>query len=128
MRYIVIKNKDSSPFVAIWSESQHQIEIKPNIFRECTHYDYLKKNHISSQSVSSVGMVYCDLISGIQDVVPADWITPAPTEDDFFVRKAAVAFCKKHPDLKAEIQSDWKIHKAWEERLKKLKSAHMKSQ
>jgi len=116
MRYVVIKKENSSPQAVIWTKSQHAIEIKPNITRECSHRDYLRKNNIPFTDVSSIGMVYCDPQTGKQEISVLPWDTPAPEEDSALVQNEATSFCENNPDLKNEIQADWNEYKAWQKK------------
>ena len=120
MRYLVVRKKHFPPFVAIWTQSQFRVEIQPNITRECSHVDYLKKHHISNSDVSSVGMVYYDCNTGTKTIQPASWTVPPLPDDEELVRKALISFCQNNPDLKDEIQYDWKEYKVLEKRYKEL--------
>ena len=120
MRYVVVKNEDSTRSVHIWVKSQHQIPIKQGITRECSHRDYLRKNNIPFSNVSSIGMIYYDPQSGNQEISVLPWDTPAPDEDSILVKKQAISFCKNNPDLKNEIQSDWREYQAWLQKVKEF--------
>lgn len=120
MRYVVVKNKDSTLSVHIWPKSQHQVPVKQGITRECSHRDYLRKNNISFSDVSSIGMIYCDPQSGKQEISVLPWDTPAPEGDSILVKKQALSFCKNNPDLKSEIQSDWNEYQNWLQRAKEF--------
>ena len=120
MRYLVIKNEDSTRSVHIWTKSQHQISVKKGITRECSHRDYLRNNAIPFSNVSSIGMIYCDPQSGKREISVLPWDIPAPEEDSILVLKEAVSFCKENPDLKDEIQSDWYEYQTWLQKAKEF--------
>ena len=120
MRYVVVKNENSTHSVHIWTKSQHQVPVKLGITRECSHRDYLRKNNIPFTDVSSVGMVYCDPQSGKQEISVLPWDTPAPEEDSALVLKKAASFCKENPDLKNEVQSDWYEYQSWLQKAKEF--------
>ena len=116
MRYLVIKKENSSREAIVWTKSQHAIEIKPNITRECSHRDYLRKNNIPYSDVSSVGMIYCNPQTGEQEISVLPWETPAPEEDSKLVQEQAASFCKNNSDIQNEIQADWNQYKDWQRR------------
>ena len=124
MRYVVVKNENASREIAIWTKSQHRVMVKnPGITRECSHRDYLRKNNIPFENVTSIGLVYYNPKTDQMEVSVLPWDTPAPEEDDFLIRKATVDFCKKNTDLTDEILADWNEYKAWQKRAQESMAA-----
>lgn len=110
MRYFVLRKKETSPEVVVWTRSQYPVEVSLGITRECTHHDYWKKHNISPADVSSVGTVCYDIRSGRTEVSALPWDTPAPKGEKLLVRKAAVFFVKNHPELMPDVQYEWNEH------------------
>ncbi|MBO7483566.1 MAG: hypothetical protein J6T55_00365 [Alphaproteobacteria bacterium] len=120
MRYLVVKQENSSPEVIIWTKSQHQVPVKQGITRECSHRDYLRAHKIPFENALAIGNVAYDPRSGKSNVEVLPWDAPEKHEDTLLVQKAAVSFYKAHPELKDEIQSDWNQYVAWLKRREEL--------
>jgi len=120
MRYLVIKKENAPSDVVIWTKSQYQVPVKLGVTRECSHRDYLRKNNIPFEDVSSVGMIYRDLNSGRTEVSVLPWDTPAPEGDTVLVKSALKNFIQEHSELKSDIQYDWNEYQAWIKRREEL--------